>query len=138
MKKQIFTLLAVLTLGFASFAQTATATAVNNVVVTNLSTERFKAIIANAKPGELIDLRTTDEMNKGFIKGAVQLDFLAKDAEKQIDKLDKNKPYYVYCAAGGRSSEASEYMSKHGFKQVYNLEKGFSDWAKKGLPVEKK
>ena len=138
MKKQIFTLLAVLSLGFTSFAQTATATAVNNVVVTNLSTERFKAIIVNAKPGELIDLRTTDEMNKGFIKGAIQLDFLAKDAAKQIDKLDKTKPYYVYCAAGGRSSEAAEYMSKHGFKQVYNLEKGFSDWAKKGFAVDKK
>ncbi|OFY85853.1 MAG: hypothetical protein A3F72_12595 [Bacteroidetes bacterium RIFCSPLOWO2_12_FULL_35_15] len=107
-------------------------------MVTNLSAERFKAIIENDKEGLIIDLRTTDEINKGFIKGAVQLDFLAKDSEKQIDKLDKNKTYYIYCASGGRSGDAAEYMEKHGFKRVYNLEKGFSDWAKKGFPVEKK
>ena len=134
MKKQILILVAVLSFGMSAFAQTTA----NSTVVTNLSAERFKAIIANDKDGIIIDLRTTDEINKGFIKGSVQLDFLAKDAEKQIDKLDKNKTYYIYCASGGRSADAAEYMEKHGFKRVYNLEKGFSDWAKKGFPVEQK
>ena len=73
-----------------------------------------------------------------FVCAVVQLDFLAKDAEKQIDKLDKNKTYYIYCAAGGRSGDAAEYMEKNGFKKVYNLEKGFSEWLQKGLPIEKK
>lgn len=133
MKKQFLIIIAIFSFGSSTFAQTA-----NTTVVTNLSAERFKAIIANDKEGVIIDLRTTDEINKGFIKGSVQLDFLAKDSEKQIDKLDKNKTYYIYCAAGGRSGDAAEYMEKHGFKRVYNLEKGFSDWAKKGFPVEKK
>ena len=133
MKKQFLICMAILSFGFNSFAQTA-----NTTVVTNLSAERFKAIIANDKNGAIIDLRTTDEINKGFIKGSVELDWLAKDSEQQMDKLDKNKTYYIYCAAGGRSGEAAEYMEKHGFKRVYNLEKGFSDWAKKGFPVEKK
>src|ERR1035437_1971045 len=134
MKKQILIFIAIFSFGSSVFAQTA-----NTTVVTNLSAERFKTIIANDKTGGvIIDLRTTDEINKGFIKGSVQLDFLAKDAEQQIDKLDKNKTYYIYCASGGRSADAAEYMEKHGFKHVYNLEKGFSDWAKKGFPVEKK
>lgn len=133
MKKTFLIIVAIFSFGSNTFAQTA-----NTTVVTNLSAERFKAIIANDKEGVIIDLRTTDEINKGFIKGSVQLDFLAKDSEKQIDKLDKNKTYYIYCAAGGRSGDAAEYMEKHGFKRVYNLEKGFSDWAKKGFPVEKK
>lgn len=111
----------------------------NSTVVTNLSSERFKAIISNDKNGQIIDLRATDEINgKGYIKGAVQLDFLAKDAEKQVDKLDKNKTYYIYCASGGRSSDCAEYMEKHGFKRVYTLEKGLSEWLQKGFPVEKK
>ena len=133
MKKTLFVLIAIFSFGISSFAQTP-----STKVVTNLTAERFKAIITNAKAGEIIDLRTTDEINKGFIKGAVQLDFLAKDAFAQIDKLDKEKNYYIYCASGGRSGDAAEYMEKHGFKHVYNLEKGFSDWSKKGLPVEKK
>jgi len=133
MKKYILILTAVFYFGTTAFAQTS-----HSKVVTNLSAERFKAIIGNDKDGMIIDLRTTDEISKGYIKGAVQIDFLAKGAEKQIDKLDKNKTYYIYCAGGGRSSEAAEYMEKQGFKNVYNFEKGFSDWEKKGFPVEKK
>jgi rhodanese-related sulfurtransferase len=110
----------------------------NSTVVTNLPAERFQAAANSDKAGEIIDLRTPEEIKKGYIKGATFIDFLAKDAEKQIDKLDKKKTYYVYCAGGGRSADCSEYMEKHGFTRVYNLEKGFGDWAKKGLPVEMK
>lgn len=110
----------------------------NTKVVTNLSAERFKAGSANDKNSMIIDLRTTDEItSKGAIKGAVQIDYLAKDAEQKIGKLDKNKTYYIYCAGGGRSGECAEYMEKHGFKRVYNLEKGFSEWVTKGFPIGK-
>jgi rhodanese-related sulfurtransferase len=44
----------------------------------------------------------------------------------------------VYCQAGGRSADAAGYMEKQGFKKVFNLEKGFSDWKAKGFPVTKK
>jgi phage shock protein E len=133
MKKLIFVFVALITISNTSTAQTKSTT------VTNLSSERFKAIITNDKNAQLIDLRTTAEItSKGYIKGAIQLDFLSKDAEKQIDKLDKTKTYYIYCAGGGRSSDCAEYMDKHGFKRVYTLEKGFSDWLLKGFPIEKK
>lgn len=132
MKKIIMILLTVISAGTVN-AQTA-----NTKVVTNLSAERFKGASAGDKSAMIIDLRTTDEIkSKGYIKGSTQLDFLAKDAEKQIDKLDKNKTYYIYCAGGGRSAECAEYMEKHGFKRVFNLEQGFSEWLSKGFPVEK-
>jgi rhodanese-related sulfurtransferase len=134
MKKLILIMVALV-----SFTMKTNAQAKNSAVVTNLSSERFKAIISNDKTGMILDLRTTEEItSKGFIKGAVQLDFLAKDAEVKIDKLDKTKTYYIYCASGGRSGDCADYMEKHGFKKVYNLEKGFSEWLQKGFPVEKK
>jgi len=134
MKKYILIFASIISTALVSFSQVS-----NSTVVTNLTSKDFKTLSANDKSSVIIDLRTDDEIkSKGFIKGAVQLDFLAKDAEQKIDKLDKSKTYYVYCAAGGRSGEAAEYMEKHGFKRVFNLEKGFSDWAAKGMPVEKK
>ena len=112
MKKLILVMIALVSINVSN-AQS------KDAVITNLSSERFKAIIANDKGGTIIDLRTTEELEKkGYIKGAVQLDYLAVDSEKQIDKLDKNKTYYIYCAGGGRSSEAATYMEKHGFKRV--------------------
>ncbi|MBS1636096.1 MAG: rhodanese-like domain-containing protein [Bacteroidetes bacterium] len=106
--------------------------------IENVDAPAFKKFI-DAKSGELIDLRTTDEIkNKGMIKGAVQIDFLDKNAEATILKLDKNKTYLIYCAGGGRSGDCAEFMEKQGFKHVVNLAKGFDDWKKKGFEVELK
>ena len=127
MKKLLFLFLLA---SVSTFAQT------KEPVVTDLSCERFKTIIENDKDGVVIDLRTNDELKKGFIKNSIQIDFLAKGAEAQIDKLDKSKTYYVYCAGGGRSADAAAYMEKKGFKKVYNLEKGFYKWKQKGFAYD--
>jgi phage shock protein E len=134
MKKYILILIAMFSMGTIAFSQTAN----HKQVVVNLSTMRFKFIIGNDKNGGLLDLRTTDEINNGYIKGSVQLDFSAKGATSQIDKLDKTKVYYLYCDSGAKSAEAAAYMENHDFKQVYVLQKGFADWVKQGYPVEKK
>ena len=132
MKK--FLLILISFASITAYSQTA-----NTTVVTNLSAEDFKKLSSSDKNGVIIDLRTNDEItNKGFIKGSIQLDWLAKDNETQVEKLDKNKTYYIYCAAGGRSGDCAEFMEKHKFKRVFNLEKGFSGWASKGMPIEKK
>ena|SRR6218665_218652 len=106
--------------------------------VKNVDAAEFKKLI-DEKKYVLIDLRTSEEIQKkGMIKGARQIDFLAKDAEATIEKLDHNTPYLIYCAGGGRSGECGELMQKQGFKTVINLEKGFSEWTAKGMEVEKK
>ncbi|MDF2435993.1 MAG: Rhodanese-like protein [Bacteroidota bacterium] len=131
--KNYFLIVFTLVVTATAYSQTS-----NSKVVTNLNAERFKAAAYSDKNAVILDLRTTEEIkSKGYIKGATQLDFLAKDAEKKIDLLDKKKTYYIYCAGGGRSGECAEYMEKKGFTRVFNLEKGFSEWQGKGFPVEK-
>lgn len=108
----------------------------NSQTVSNVNAEEFNKQI-KVKKSILIDLRTPNEIaKKGKIKGAVEIDFLAKYAEEMIDKLDKKKTYLIYCAGGGRSGECAELMQKKGFAKVINLEKGFDDWKKKGFEVE--
>ena len=106
--------------------------------IENVDAATFKKLI-DEKKSVLIDLRTDDELkNKGYIKGAKQIDYFKKDAEAIISKLDKKKTYLIYCAGGGRSSECAELMEKKGFSHVVNLDKGFDDWKKKGFEVEVK
>ena len=106
--------------------------------VKNVNAETFKKML-DEKKAVLIDLRTNDEINnKGKIKGAQQIDFLGKDAEANIGKLDRKKTYLIYCAGGGRSSDCGELMQKMGFTSIVNLEKGFDDWKRKGFEIEKK
>jgi rhodanese-related sulfurtransferase len=107
-------------------------------VIKNVDAATFKKMI-DEKKNILIDLRTADEIkSKGKIKGAIELDFLDKNAEANIEKLDKKKTYLIYCAGGGRSGDCAELMKKQGFKEVVNLEKGFGDWKNKGFEIETK
>ncbi|MBA3664363.1 MAG: rhodanese-like domain-containing protein [Bacteroidetes bacterium] len=124
MKKIIFLLLCIVS--FSGFTQT----------VMNVNVKQFKNMIDSIK-GTIIDLRTNEEIRtKGKIVGAQQIDFLGKDAEKLIAKLDKAKTYFIYCAGGGRSGECAELMQKSGFKKIINLELGYGEWKTKGYPIE--
>lgn len=73
------------------------------------------------KPGILIDVRTVEEWNSGHHKLARHLDWTNGDFKKAASAFDKNKTYYLYCAAGGRSGQATEYLKSQGFKNVVNL-----------------
>jgi len=54
-----------------------------------------------------------------------------------LDSLDKDKIYLVYCRAGSRSAKASQIMSDLKFKKIYNMDGGFDTWYGAGYPSEK-
>jgi phage shock protein E len=103
--------------------------------IENLKSSEFKELADSVPGAVIIDLRTTDELKSGIIPNAINIDFFAKDFETRIGNLDPAKPYFVYCASGGRGVETFELMGKKGFKQVYNLQGGFTAWKKAGMPV---
>lgn len=82
--------------------------------------------LMDKKPGILIDVRTLQEWNSGHHKLAIHHDWNSGEFKKASAKFDKNKTYYLYCAAGGRSGQATEYLKSQGFKNVVNLG-GYSD-----------
>lgn len=100
-----------------------------NKIAKDVSVKEFSKLIATGK-GTLLDVRTPGEIAKGSIKGSVNLDFFDDNFESKLDQLDKTKPVYVYCASGGRSSDAMDMMKKKGFVAVYNLLGGYNAWVK--------
>ena len=103
-------------------------------VVEVVDANTFKNTLAS-KPGTLLDVRTPGEYKKGFIEGARLLDIFSDEFEVELNKLDRNATYYVYCASGGRSAECAEKMQGMGFKKVYDLDGGMGAWRNAGLPV---
>ncbi|MEM6831685.1 MAG: rhodanese-like domain-containing protein [Bacteroidota bacterium] len=85
----------------------------------------------------VIDVRTPQEYDNGRIKGALLINFLGKDFEEEVIKLDKSKPLLIYCGVGGRSKKACEQMLKVGFERLYDYQGGFSDWSSKGEEIER-
>lgn len=104
----------------------------------NLAPEDFQKKLKATEQAILIDVRTPAEVQQGMIPGAVPIDYNSPDFKSKVSKLDKSKPYFVYCAAGGRSSKAASLMEEMGFKKVYNLSGGITAWQEEGLPVKKK
>ncbi len=95
----------------------------------NLSQEEWALKLAEDANAVILDVRTEDECNEGFIPNAVFNDIYGGQAfVYRLDELDKSKNIYVYCKSGGRSGQACQVMSQLGFENVFNLEGGFSNW----------
>ncbi len=77
----------------------------------------------------MIDVRTEDEWNDGYIAQAIHLDIMGgHEFIEELEKLDKTKDYYVYCRSGARSGRACEIMTELGFANAYNLSGGILEW----------
>lgn len=77
----------------------------------------------------ILDVRTDQEFEAGAIPNAAQINFMSPDFKTKVAQLDTSKTYVVYCQSGGRSSAASKIMTQElGFKDVKNLEGGYSTW----------
>ena len=86
---------------------------------------------------QLVDVRTPNEYNEGHLPNALNIDFLDKNFEINIQQLDKTKPVIVYCQRGSRSAKCASQLIANGFVKIYDLDNGFSKWKSSGLEVEK-
>jgi rhodanese-related sulfurtransferase len=77
----------------------------------------------------ILDVRTPEEFEEGYIKGAIQMDILNPgEFMQKAQGLDASKSYYVYCRAGGRSAQACAVLNSLGINETYNLAGGITEW----------
>jgi rhodanese-related sulfurtransferase len=93
-----------------------------------LNANDYEKKISSEKNIQLIDVRTPEEFQQGFIKGAKNINVYDSNFEQEINKLDKSKAVYIYCRSGSRSRSAAQILSKNGFKTIYDLQGGISAW----------
>lgn len=96
--------------------------------VLELSPSQFEEKIKNDDNGVLLDVRTNFEFNEERIPGAKLIDMSAPTFRSEVEKLDKNKNYYLYCRSGNRSYFAGRAMLQMGFNYVAHLETGIIGW----------
>ncbi|WP_289661743.1 HesA/MoeB/ThiF family protein [Flavobacterium panacagri] len=81
-----------------------------------------------------LDVRNIDESPKISLQNQIQIPLM--HLEKQIEKLDKNQPIYIFCQSGIRSKIAVELLQKYQFKNAKSIAGGAL--AMKQLLQEKK
>ena len=97
----------------------------------------FQKKLENTSTAQLIDVRSPEEFNKEHLKNAININWNASDFESEIKLLNKNKPVFLYCKAGGRSMKAAVKLAELGFIQIYNLDGGIQSWNSENLPIKK-
>ncbi len=107
--------------------------------VNNLRANDFEQLLKNTENPQLIDIRTPREYQMGHIAGAININYYDPSFKENIMKagLNKNKPVFIYCRSGNRSSRSLAIFKSLGFKKINHLVYGINDWYRNGLSLIK-
>jgi len=111
----------------------------------NIDNQKLKALIEQGVP--VIDIRRPEEWRQtGVVEGSLLNTFFDKqgryDVRAWLEKLapvaGKEDPLILICRTGNRTGVVGRFLDrKLGYAKVYNVEKGITDWIRKGNPVVK-
>ena len=123
-------IVAMLTVGCAAQAQ---------IIEDVTAQEAFTLIQENQSNPDfvIIDVRTPEEFAEGHVVNAINIDFRSESFRDEIDNLDKNKTYLIYCRSGQRSADALSTMKELNFTKIYHMSGGILEWTAEGLPETK-
>jgi rhodanese-related sulfurtransferase len=92
----------------------------------NVSPADFDKLRAAATAGTLIDVRAPAEFEAYHFDGAVNYNYLGPDFLEQIEALDPETEYLVYCRSGRRSVRACTLMRNTGITKLIHLDGGIN------------
>ena len=95
-------------------------------IIVSIPSQEFSEFTKDTTEFTLLDIRTPQEFNAGHLPGAFNIDYYDASFKQQLDALDKNKRYIIYCRSGNRSKGALRIMEELGFREVYELQEGIA------------
>ena len=106
--------------------------------IKDISVKEVYDLIAKNKDNQsfiIIDVRTPQEFANEHIENALNLDYYSEKFRDELNKLDKEKTYLIYCRSGNRSGKALSIMKELAFREVYNMLGGVIQWKAEGYPL---
>ncbi len=88
----------------------------------------FAEKIDREKAVKIIDVRTPEEFATGHLQKAKNLDIYSPNFKEQLNPMDRDGIYGLYCRSGKRSQEAMAVMSEMGFSNIFELKDGIISW----------
>ena len=113
---------------------------VQTKITQNITPQEAFALIQNNQDNPdfiILDVRTPQEFADGHIENAINIDFYSETFRDELNQLDKNKTYLIYCRSGVRSGKTHDIMAELEFQKVYNTLGGILAWNADGLPTVK-
>lgn len=130
----------VLASGCVSIKTSTTKPQTQTQIVKDITPEEAYTLIQKNKDNRnfvILDVRTPQEFTNEHIENAVNLDYYSKTFKGDLNSLDKNKTYIIYCRSGSRSKMSLDIVKELGFREAYDILGGFTQWKAKGMPTTK-
>jgi len=83
----------------------------------------------------VIDVREAAEYAFNHIPNTINIPL--GELEGRVAELNKNDEIYIICRTGNRSDLASRQLTKLGFKKVFNVVPGISEWTGETTSIKK-
>lgn len=94
--------------------------------------EKLKEILSGET--QLVDVRRVAEHAPAHAPHAINIPL--DKLPKELDALDPDKPTYVICQSGYRSSLGGGVLENAGFREIYNVTGGTQAWINAGFETE--
>ena len=88
---------------------------------------------AHSAGAYVLDVREPDEWATGRVPGAAHIPM--NDVATRVAELPQDQPFFVICAAGGRSRQVVDHLRAQGLN-AYNVAGGTGGWVQRGWPLE--
>ncbi len=101
-------------------------------IVEQIKVEKLKEISTDEI--QFVDVRRIAEHANGHAPHTINISL--NDLSKEIDKLNPEKPTYVICQSGYRSSLGTSILENAGFNEIYNVIGGTKAWTDAGFETK--
>ncbi len=103
----------------------------------NLNAKEFKKL-RESWEYEVIDIRSPWELEQSWhIPGAKNIEYYASNFNENLENLEKDKKYLIYCNSWNRTADTMNTMKKMWFKEVHHLDGGVIAWLQWNNKIEK-
>lgn len=100
--------------------------------IESISAEELNKKVNSNEAENILDVRKTTEFLSEHAENAIT--YPLADINAHIHDLDKDKTYFVHCKSGYRSLIACSIMKKNGYKNVIDVDGGFSAMLETDIP----
>jgi rhodanese-related sulfurtransferase len=90
-----------------------------------ITSEELDSYLDTIKDGIILDVRTLAEWKQSHIEGSLNIPL--NELSLKFKEL-KNKPIFVVCAVGERSSVACGLLVNEGYDEIFNVEGGINNY----------
>lgn len=101
-----------------------------------MSQDELLAVLGEAPPPLILDVRSTREYESGHVPGALHIHY--QDLPDRLDELRAQHPdsIVVYCEVGVRATLAERILNQADFANVLHLDGDMRAWRSRDLPTE--